>query len=251
MNLYEIFVKVKPTTKLLSLISLPWKKYSEFFDNGCWGIWGLSSLLKYTILYFALIFVSPILGWFRLYEDYSTTDIFLIIYALGLVALAVFWLIYLPILCLILVSRFLKNARLLFKESLNSISDKKRGLKVLGLNLRRVYNFFMVHLVQFYPFSYLYKDRLFHPSNKELKRFIIRLEKIAKRVKVPILIYGSEFEYPFYQFNAELQKPVRGGGLKSLETSLQEKLGTIYVRPVGKNQLRIIMPTDMLATHKI
>lgn len=249
----KIFDTDKPADKLVTVISFPWKKYNSFFDNGSRGIWGLSLILKYTLLYFLLFFVPLIFGWIKLYEDNSTTNLFAGIYILGLIVIAFIWFVYLPILLSILVYRFIKKTRSVVEEGIKigTKMDKKKETYILVTNLGRIYYFFIAFLVQFYPFSYLYKDRLFHPSNKRLKRFIIQMEKIAKKVKVPILFYGSAVDGSMLQFNAVLKKPLRRNSLKKLETSLQGRLGTVYVRKADKDQLRIFMSTDIMETYKI
>lgn len=239
--------------KLVTVISFPWRKYSNFLDNGSRGIWGLSPVLKYTLLYFLLFFVPLIFGWVKLYEDNSTTSLFAGIYIIGLMFVAFIWLVYLPILLVILVYRFIKKARSVVKEGIKigTKKDKKEIKYILVTNLGRIYYFFMAFLVQFFPFSYLYKDRLFHPSNQKLKSFIIQMEKIAKKVKVPILFYGSAVDGSMLQFNAVLEKPLKRNGLKKLETSLQGRLGTIYVRKEDKFKLRIFMPVEIMETYEL
>lgn len=233
-------------------------KYNEFFDKGCVGIWGLSPLLKYTLLYLALFFVPAIFGLIKLNEDTSTTFTYIGIYIIGALVIAFIWFFYLPILCLILIYRFIKKGRLFLKEGIkirieikeNAASgeinsrDGKRDVVLHVTDLGKIYYYFVVRLVQFYPFSYLYKDRLFHPSNKKLKRFISKIETIARKASAHILIYGSQVDSSIYQFNAAIKKPLRRNGLKKLETTLQDKLGTIYVRKDKKNYIRIIMPLD-------
>lgn len=249
----KIFDQGKSGVKFLEIISFPWRKYNSFFDNGSRGIWGLSPVLKYTLLYFLLFFIPLIFGWVKLYENNSTTNIFVGIYVLGLMLIAFIWFVYLPILLVILVYRFIKKARSVVEEGIKigTKKDKKEEKYILVTNLGRIYYFFMAFLVQFFPFSYLYKDRLFHPSNKKLKYFIIQMEKVAKKVKVPILFYGSFVDGSMLQFNAVLKKPLKRNGLKKLETSLQGRLGTIYVRKADKDQLRIFMPVEIIETYEI
>lgn len=243
----------KFTNRATSIISSPWRKYNSFFDNGSRGIWGLSPVLKYTLLYFLLFFLPLIFGWVKLYEENSTTNTFVGIYVLGLMVVAFIWLVYLPILLAILVYRFMKKARSVVDEGIKTVTkkDKERDSYIVVTNLGRIYYLFIAFLVRFYPFSYLYRDRLFHPSNQKLKYFIIQLEKIAKKVKVPILFYGSEVDGSMLQFNAILKKPLKRNGIKKLETSFQEKLGSVYVRKADKDRLRILMPVDIMETYKI
>jgi len=243
----------KFTFRATSILSFPWRKYNNFFDNGSRGIWGLSPVLKYTLLYFLLFFVPLIFGWVKLYEENSTTNTFVGIYVLGLMVIAFIWFVYLPILLVILVYRFMKKTRSVVDEGIKKVTkkDKRQDKYLVVTNLERVYYFFVAFLVQFYPFSNLYKDRLFHPSNQKLKYFIIQIEKIAKKVKVPILFYGSEVDGSMLQFNAIHKKALRRNDLKKLEASLQEKLGSVYIRKADKDRLRILMPVDIMETYKI
>ena len=85
----------------LLIITTPWRKYNDFFDKGCWGIWGFSPLLKYTLLYFAAFFIPAIFGWVKLSEDTSTTFNYIGIFIMGMLVIAFVWIVYLPVLCLI------------------------------------------------------------------------------------------------------------------------------------------------------
>lgn len=237
--------------KPLSIIYKPWKKYNEFFDKGCWGIWGLSPLLKYTLLYFALFFVPAIFGW-----TFTYTGIFII----GMLAIAFVWFVYLPILSLILLLRLVKKSRLLITSSVKlltyatdkeeAIKKKPSDLEIIARGLKQDLNSLLYKvggwLTRYYPFSLIFTNRLFHPKNAKLNKFVIKIAKLARKNKVPIYIYGGEIENHLYQFNAIFHQPVRRNSLKKLEAILQKLLGTVYVRKGDKKQIRILIPTEIM-----
>jgi len=87
------------SANLVSIVVTPWKKYSDYFDNGCNGIWLLSPIIKYTLLYFSLIIP------YAFFAGNIPTDIketIELLYVVFLIAIALVWFVYLPVLCLLL-----------------------------------------------------------------------------------------------------------------------------------------------------
>src|SRR3990167_4267249 len=102
-------IRIQPfIAKPFHFLLMPWRKYNEFFDKGCWGIWGFSPLLKYTFLFLALFFVPPIIG----IVNYESTDtgLFFALMVIVFLAIAFIWLVYLPILGVIVLKRAIQKA---------------------------------------------------------------------------------------------------------------------------------------------
>src|SRR3990167_9110631 len=103
--------------KPLHFLLMPWRKYNAFFDNGCWGIWGLSPLLKYTLLFLTLFFIPPIIG----IVDYSNSDAYFSIITIFFLLIAFIWIIYFPILSIITLLRAIKKVESGVKDLNNKL----------------------------------------------------------------------------------------------------------------------------------
>ena len=243
------------SVKLIPIIFTPWRKYSDYFDKNCWGIWGLSPTLKFTFIYFGLFILDLFISGKFTKSTQETIELF---FTLGIIALFIVWAVYIPILCLILISNLIKKSRLLITSAVKLLMDatdkeeaikkKPSDLEIIARGLKHDLNSLLYKvggwLTRYYPFSLLFTDRLFHPKNAKLDKFVIKIAKLARKNKVPIYISGSEIEGNMYQFNAVFHQPVRRNSLKKLEAVLQDKFGAVYVRKGNKGQLRIIMPLD-------
>lgn len=245
--------------KLYLIISLPWKKYSDYFDKNCWGIWGLATILKYTLLAFFLFFVPAIFGWISFEESNTSADNYVTLYFLILMVMAIIWVIYLPVLCLILGKRAILKAIEIGRKFASYLSIEEKApsdltelsdFEIIMRGLKHDLDSFIYKLggwiTKYYPFSLMFRDRLFHPNNAKLDKFVIKLAKLARKNKVPIYVYGSEIDGNLYQLNAVFHDPVKRNSLKKLEAILQKLLGTVYVRRGKKKQIRILMPTEMM-----
>src|SRR3989344_3804270 len=245
------------SANIISIAFTPWRKYSDYFDKNCWGIWGLSPTLKFTFIYFGLFILDLFISDKFTKSTQETIELF---FTLGIIALFIVWAIYIPILCLILISNLIKKSRLLITSAVKlltyptdkeeAIKKKPSDLEIIARGLKSDLNSLLYKvggwLTRYYPFSLLFTDRLFHPKNAKLDKFVIKIAKLARKNKVPIYIHGSEIEGNMYQLNAVFHEPVKGNSLKKLETVLQKLLGTVYVRRGEKKQIRILMPTEIM-----
>lgn len=146
--------------------------------------------------------------------------------------------------------------KLLTSKQLNwdNSTDKEKflyGIKyfaALGLFLARDRYYALIGwITNYYPFSLLFHDRLFHAQNKPYRTFMEKLEKTAEQSDIKIFILSGHGGNQTTEFYGKFINRSRNkdGLLKSLEKVLQSKFGTIYARQ-EKNELRIIIPTYTL-----
>ena len=243
--------------KLISIAFTPWKKYSDYFDKNCWGISGLSLLLKYTLFFLALFFVPPILGIIN-YEG-TDTGLFFAIMVMVFLAIAFVWIVYLPILGVIVIKRAIQKALAfagtskanLSKEPQEFISGTKKQANNIAtlINVLRylwfIYSAKLIYkyrkqleeITSIYPFSLLFKDRMWHARNKIIIKTLRNIEKLARGAGVPVLIVSIGGN-PYLHFWARFTK-TKSYPVKKLERALQKEFDTIYVRKVDKGQIQI------------
>ena len=245
--------------KPIHFLLIPWKKYSEFFDNGCWGIWGLSPLLKYTLLYFTAFFIPPIFGLVKLSEDTSTTFTYTGIFIIGALFIAFVWFVYLPIFVVILFKRaiektfdigsktveyFSRDPQLVPEEVKTQPSNPALFIRALQYwwfikSTNAIYKNrkLLIKITSVYPFSLLSRNKMYHAQNQKLWKLIHKIDKLATKAKVPIMIndIGTNPNFFFY---AHFEK-TKGYPIKKLERVLQKHFGTIYVRKLNKGLIQI------------
>ena len=108
------------------------------------------------------------------------------------------------------------------------------------------YHLFITRITGHYPFSLLYRDRLFHHDNLKVRSIMTKIEKIADKAGINVSILSGDIEENTVEMIGYLDqgKKDRQSILKSLEETLQEQFGSIYIRDNGDN-IRILMPVDL------
>lgn len=117
---------------------------------------------------------------------------------------------------------------------------------VMYFVLGNQYHKFITWITQFYPFSLLYPDSLIHAKNKLLNEFVLKIEKMAKKAKLPLLICGNGYDGAVYTFEALLNKDENTEFINALESLIQEELGTAYIRRDSAKKIRIIIPNETM-----
>src|SRR3989344_2928879 len=244
---------------LLSIAFIPWRKYSDYFDNICRGIWGLSFLLKFSTIFFVSFFILPILGKINLNEDNPATFTYTGLYAIGIIALAFAWAVYLPILGIIITRRALKKSYEFGAKTISYLiiepeqTEKTEpaepsNLELAIRGLKTYWNYYIIKTICknivlleditiTYPFSLLFQNRMWHARQKKLRNLILKIEATANKARLPIQIdkIGIESYFHFYaHFTKTKYYPI-----KKLEKALQKHFGTIYVRKQGKGIIQI------------
>lgn len=117
---------------------------------------------------------------------------------------------------------------------------------LLLFKTRDRYYLFIGWITKYYPFSLLYRDRLIHHDNLIVKKFMIKIENIARKTSVKIFILNGKREEVMTEFIGYLDRKTknRSGAITILETALQKEYQSIYVRDEGE-RVRILLPTEV------
>jgi len=242
--------------KPLHFLLMPWRKYSEFFDKGCWGIWGLSPTLKFTFIYFGLFLVDLFISGLFTKNTQETIEFF---FTLGIIALFIVWAVYLPILGIIITRRALKKSYEFGAKTISYLirepeqtektePTEPSNLELVTRGLKTYWNYYLIKTIwkhigfleditSTYPFSLLFQNRMWHARQKKLRNLIWKIEATASKARLPIQIdeIGIESYFHFYaHFTKTKYYPI-----KKLEKALQKHFGTIYVRKQGKGIIQI------------
>lgn len=130
------------------------------------------------------------------------------------------------------------------------------GLKYLvGLSFFKIsgkyYDFWRLS-TQYYPFSLLYQDRLFHYKNQSVNKFMIKLQNLINRSNIKTTILTGEYGGQFCEFYGTFNKKSENtpGNIELIDKALQEKLDTIYTRD-NKDGFKVLVPTQMLVNMNV
>lgn len=235
--------------KPFTIIFVPWKKYSGFFDKGCWGIWGLSPLLKYTLLFLALFFVPPIIGLVDYANSYTYFGIITILFLL----IAFTWIVYIPILILLELFFALKRIKKIifnFKPSQIEfpwvMTPKQLYNKphmAITLYLLYLFDYFLDFVdwtTQFFPMSLMFVNKIKYPLSTKIRHNARHIEIFLATLKIPLkyICYEINMQNTIYKF-VPYEKINRNQLLKKLEKGFRGS--DFYLREDGE-QINIIEP---------
>lgn len=246
---------MKHLAKLLHLLLTPWRKYNEYFDKNCWGIWGLSPLLKYTLLYFFAFFTPALFNWIKLEDDPSTTSNYFTIFILGALAIAFIWLIYLPVLCAVTFVRAVKKAKRAVQEFSKTLSEQPWDITPIKLYTKPhsgivvflyILRDYLVDIVdwttQFYPISLLPGSYLKYPLSTKVRHNARSFEIEIALMKIPLRHVKSEVNQQFTLYKFELYQDVKDFTkvVKKMTKHFQE--GSIFYVREENGQILIQVP---------
>lgn len=205
-----------------------WKKYSDYFNKNCWGIWGLASIFKYTFLAYFLLFFLPLIGIFKFDDNY--TIITLIVF---LVSVTI-WVLYLPILLTIVTYRFfvtLKRKIIILKREV--VILKKEVVRIFKLVVTRQvtpkelyitpHSFIILNLIklrdyiidfldwltQFIPLNYIFPNRICYPLTMIIRYKAQYMEGLFASLNIPLKYVGYEINMYFTIYKFEFYKKVK------------------------------------------
>lgn len=109
------------------------------------------------------------------------------------------------------------------------------------------YHAFITYLTRYYPFSLLYKDRLFHAANKPGSDFMRTLEDTAWSKDFLIRVISGQELGETAEFIGKFEGKIhdREKVLGELEKVFQSKYGSIYVRDINPD-FRVLVPTTLV-----
>lgn len=241
----------KPAQVLL----IPWRKYSKFFDNGCWDIWGLSPLLKYTILYFVVFILASLFGVVNLDQNSKVASIYLTIFILGFLIIAFIWFFYLPILSLIVLFRTFKK----IKNSVNQLISyfKKSPWEMTPMKL---YNqpkwaivFYLIYIkdllvdildwtTQYYPISILSISPTRYPLSMKIRHISKLFDCRIAQLNIPLKYEDFEINQQFTLYKFGLYEDVKDWSkvVKKLKKGFKYNYG-FYINEENE-KINIIVP---------
>ena len=113
-------------------------------------------------------------------------------------------------------------------------------------NLGNLYHSFITRLTAHYPFSLLYKDRLYHHDNIKVKKFMDNLEKIAKKAGINIFLLKGGIENEIVELigYVDSKGKKRQKVLNDLENILQKRFENIYIRD-NEDMFKLLIPTNL------
>lgn len=115
--------------------------------------------------------------------------------------------------------------------------------------LYRKYCSFWSWATQYYPFSLLFQDRLFHHKNRPIDDLMTRFEYILKKEGLKTKIYSGMHSEPLSEFYGTFvnQSDFNSVMLEKIEELLKSKYEDIYVRP-HEHGFKVLISTDILRT---
>jgi len=115
---------------------------------------------------------------------------------------------------------------------------------VCFFNLGFSYHSFISWITQYYPFSLLYRTKLYHHDNLKARNLMFKIEKLAKKAGVNILLLGGSTWEEMIVLNGYFgrENKNREKDIKTLEAILQSKYETVYVRD-DRDKVKILIPT--------
>lgn len=146
------------------------------------------------------------------------------------------------------VDNFFNKLRLSKKPAINATDKElfwwaiKHYASVLYFVIMVLYLRFLTFATRYFPFSFLYKDKLFHYDNRFIRKWVDKIEKVDPRV---IVLNGDRSGH-YYELEMEFRKKIinMDHELQTLEKLLQKKFNTqnIYVRKGEDEKGRILIP---------
>lgn len=240
-----------PAAKLISIAFTPWRKYNEFFDKGCWGIWGLSPVLKYTLLFLGLFFVPPIIG----LVDYANSDTYFSTITIFFLLIALVWIIYFPILSMITLFRALKKVESGVRDLNNKLKEEPWKITprrlytqphwhitVIAFYLKDYLIDFLDWTTQYYPISLLSTSPVRYPISMKVRHLSRLFESRFAELKIPLKYIDFEINQQFTLYKFELYEDVKDFAkvVKKITKGFKYNYG-FYIREENE-QINVIVP---------
>ncbi len=238
----------------LKIIGWLWHKYSEFFDKGSWGIWGLSPILKYTLLYFFVFFTPALFGWAR-FEEGSTFSNYATIFIFGALIIGLIWFIYLPILFLILFFRSFKKTARSAAQLKSYLADEPWDITPIKLYTQPqrpivvyliMFKYYLIDALdwttQFYPISLLSTSPIPYPISMKIRHIARSFEMRIAGLKIPFKYVDFEINQNFTLLRFEPYQNIND--LEKVFNKLDKKLKheiSFFIRQEN-GRINIIVP---------
>lgn len=210
--------------KLYRLALTFWRKYSDYFNKNCWGIWGLASILKYTLLGYFILLLLPALRLVQVDDNYIVVAVIVFLVSITI------WALYLPILLIIVTYRFVVILVILIREVVRifklvvtkQVTPKELYItphSFILLSLIELRNYiidFFDWLTQFIPLDYIYPNRICYPLTMEIRHKAQHIERLFAYLNIPLKYVGYEintyctiYKFEFYEKVKNVDKVIR------------------------------------------
>lgn len=207
--------------KLYKLALTFWRKYSDYFNKNCWGIWGLASILKYTLLGYFILLLLPALRLVQVDNNYIVVAVIVFLVSVTI------WAFYLPILLTIVTYRFLviikrELVRIFKLVVTRQVTPKELYITPHSFILLRLIELrdyiidFLDWLTQFIPLDYIYPNRICYPLTMEIRHNAQFIEGLFASLNIPLKYVGYEinmyctiYKFEFYEKVKDVDKVIR------------------------------------------
>ena len=114
---------------------------------------------------------------------------------------------------------------------------------LLYFEFGKMYQNFITKITKYYPFSLLYRDRIYHYQFQLLRKRITKIEKLVKKFGINLLITHNEIHGNYTVYKSIFTSKPDPKKLKQLEHNLQTKFSDVFVRK-NKNGISFIFPKE-------
>jgi len=121
----------------------------------------------------------------------------------------------------------------------------KRLSAMAYFGLGKLYQKFITWITRYYPFSLLYTDKIYHSRHQHLRLIINKIEKLIAQFGIKALIVSNEVNENYTVYKTLFSKKPDPNQLAHLETNLQNKLGSVYIR-IDRQSMNILLPNEVL-----
>ena len=233
---------------LQKVIYNPWRKYNNFFDDGCRNIWGLSPIIKFTYLYFGLVIPYFFISGFI---PISFQKIIEALFTVGTFIILAVWALYMPVLVVITMLRAIRKVKHNVNELNMTLSEQpwkmtpKRlytephwGMTIFALYLKDYVIDFLDWCTQFFLFDFIYPDRIRYPLTKKIRHNSRHIEGLIADMNIPLKYVGFEvnmqntnYKFEFYEEVKSIEKVLARleKGFKKTDYYVRENEGQIHV----------------------
>ena len=193
-------------TKVALVITTPWKKYNDYFDKNSHGIWGLPTILKFTLLGYFLIFLPPIFALVKFENSYDTVVLIFFLTSMAI------WALYLPIFFIFVAvkayKRTLWETRKFIKSKPLEFTPKRLYLQphslvfIHAIVLKNYLIDFLDWCTQFFPFELIFPNKIRYPLTMKIRHTAQYIESIFAYLKIPLKFarYEINMQYTVYKF---------------------------------------------------
>jgi hypothetical protein len=106
---------------------------------------------------------------------------------------------------------------------------------------------FVGWVTQYYPFSLLWRERLYHSKNLKVRNLMDEIRDVAKKSGLYIILLGGGNFTDYCEMEGDFTRRVRNKALalKKLETCLIKTYKIVYVRELDRG-FKLILPNNLI-----